>query len=123
MEKKYLPISEENFFAVQLIFRTKTEVGEDPDYAPQIGFMNELVDDFLHPECWGNQYVLTSSSSEIFFPSQQDRALPLKIVSHDINGVPSIEEIKPGFYQHDEDGYTRPIAFKEENELEEEYLQ
>ena len=117
MEKKYLPISEENFFAVQLILRTKTEVGEDPDYSPQIDFMRELVEDFLHPECWGNQFVLTSSSSEIFFPSQQDRALPLKIVSHDIHGVPSIEEIKPGFYQHDDDdGYTRPIELKEENE-------
>ena len=118
MEEKYLPINEEQFFAVQLILRTKTEIGEEPDWNPHERFMSDLVEDFLHPECWGNRYVLTSSSGEIFFPSTQDKALPLKIVEYNKNGVPSIEEIKPVFYQHTEDGYTKPVELAEVDEYE-----
>ena len=119
MEEKYLPNSEEQFFAVQLILRTKTEAGEEPDWQPQRSFMSDLLADFLHPECFGRNYVLTSSSGSIFCPSEQDRPLPLKIVEHNINGVPSIEKIKPVFYQHTEDGYTKPVEFEEVDDYEE----
>ena len=118
MEEKYLPTHEENFFAVQLVLRTKTETGEEPDFNPQTLFVNDLVADFLHPEYMGNKYVLTSSSGEIFFPSTQDKALPLKIVSHNKYGVPSIEVIKPVFYKTCEEGYTSPVELKEEEEYE-----
>ncbi len=119
MEEKYLPINEEHFFAVQLILRTKTEIGEEPEWQPHTWFMNDLVDDFLHPDYMGKKFVLTSSSSDIFFPSHQDKALPLKIVEHNINGVPSIEKVKPVFYQHCEDGYTTRIEMEEVDEYEE----
>ena len=119
MEKKYLPTNEENFFAVQLILRTKTEIGEEPEWQPHTLFMSDLVEDFLNPECFGEKFVLTSSSSDIFFPSAQDKALPLKIVEHNINGVPSIEKIKPVFYQHSEDGYTTRVELVEVDEYEE----
>ena len=122
MEEKYLPISEENFFAVQLILRTKTEIEEEeqePDWEPEKSFMNDLLGDFIHPDCVGRKYVLTSSSGSIFFPSAQDKALPLKIVSHNSNGVPSTEKIKPVFYQHTEDGYTKPVELEEVDEYEE----
>ena len=118
MEEKYLPINEEQFFAVQLILRTKTETGEEPNWSPQRDFMTDLVEDFLHPEYMGNKFVLTSASSEIFFPSTQDKALPLKVVTHNRNGVPFIEEVKPVFYQHTEDGYTKPVELVEVDEYE-----
>ena len=118
MEEKYLPINEENFFAVQLILRTKTEIGEEPDWQPHELFISELLEDFLHPDCLGRKYVLTSSSSERFCPAEQNKALPLKVLFYDRYGVPSIEEIKPVFYKHTDDGYTKPIELKEEEEYE-----
>ena len=118
MEEKYLPISEENFIAVQLILRTKTEVGDEPIWNPQETFLEDLISDFIHPECWGNKYVLTSSSTESFCPAEQNKALPLKILFYDRHGVPSIEKIKPVFYKTCEEGYTRPVELKEEEEYE-----
>jgi len=118
MEEKYLPINEEEFFAVQLILRTKTEIGEEPDWQPHELFISELLEDFLHPDCLGRKYVLTSSSSERFCPAEQNKALPLKVLFYDRYGVPSIEEIKPVFYKHTDDGYTKPIELKEEEEYE-----
>ena len=108
-EEKYLPINEEQYFAVQLILRTKTKVGEEPDYTPDKWFMSDLVEECFHPEFLGNNYVLTSSQSSIYFTSQGDYALPLKIVEHNRFGMPSVEEIKPVFYHHDKDGYTSPV--------------
>ena len=78
MEEKYLQINEEQFFAVQLVLRTKTEVGEEPNWQPDRFFVNDLVEDFLHPESFGRDYVLTSSSSERFCPAEQNKALHLK---------------------------------------------
>ena len=118
MEEKYLPINEENFIAVQLILRTKTEVGNEPIWNAHETFTEDFISDFLHPECWGKKYVLTSSSSERFCPAEQNKALPLKVLFYDRFGVPSIEEIKPVFYKHTDDGYTKPIELKEEEEYE-----
>ena len=118
MEEKYLPINEENFFAVQLILRTKTEVGNEPIWNAHETFMEDFISDFLHPECWGKKYVLTSSSSERFCPAEQNKALPLKVLFYDINGVPSIEEIKPVFYKTCKEGFAEAVELKEEEEYE-----
>ena len=118
MEEKYLPIHEENYFAVQLILRTKTETGEEPEWQPNKLFISELLEEFLHPDCLGNKYVLTSSSSERFYPAEQNKALPLKILFYDRYGVPSIEKIKPVFYETCEEGYATPVELKEEEEYE-----
>ncbi len=115
MEEKYLPINQESYFAVQLILRTKTKVGEEPNYRCNEWFVDELVEECFHPEFLGNSYVLTSSYSSIYYPSSQDFALPLKIVEHDKYGVPSVEEIKPVFYKLDEDEYTSPVEVEIDN--------
>ena len=114
MEDLFLPINEEHVFAVQLILRTKTLKGDrEPIWNPDEDFVYNLVEDYLHPDYEGRKYVLTSASGRIFYPSNQDKALPLKILEHDRYGVPSVEEIKPDFYKTDKEGYLSRIELEE----------
>ena len=117
MEEKYYPVEEENFFAVQLVLRTKTKLGErTPCLAPDL-FVQELVDDFLHPDNHGRDYVIKQSSIGVFFPQERGTVFPLKVVQsfHEDGTIEFDQLCNPVHYQNDEDGYAFPLKKESDN--------